>query len=352
MEHKTYDWAVVGAGPAGIAAVGKLIDAGVTPQQILWIDPAFTVGDFGTKWRHVSSNTRVDLFLKFFNACLSFRQPSCPTTFAIENLDPQQTCLLSLAAEPLQWISDHLKNTVHAVYDTVQRLQLDEDHWQLSLSDNSQACAQRVILAQGSEPKSLALPNIEEIPLNIALNPEQLAASCQPDDVVAVFGSSHSAILILKTLVERCQVKKVINFYQSPLRYAVYLKDEILFDNSGLKGMAAQWAKTHLDGTWPASLERVLSQSDTMASHLTTCHKTIYATGFQQRVMPIEGIATLAYDASNGVIAPGLFGVGIAFPEAKRNHLGEVEYQVGLWKFMTHLNQVLPSWLADTKLAA
>lgn len=344
MNHKTYDWAVVGAGPAGIAAVGKLIDAGIEPLNIVWIDPTFNVGDFGTKWRHVSSNTKVDLFLKFFQSCLSFKQSRCTTTFAIENLDPEQTCFLSLAAEPLQWISDHLKHSVHTIYDHVQHLKPIGNAWQLSLL-KSQVQARRVIMAQGSEPKSLALPNIEEIPLNIALNPEQLAAHCRKEDSVAVFGSSHSAVLILKSLLEQCQVKKVINFYQSPLRYAVYLKDEILFDNSGLKGMAAQWARDNLDGTLPASLERVLSKPGIMESHLAECNKAIYATGFQPRVIPIEGVSCPTYNPNNGVIAPGVYGLGIAFPEMKLNHLGEVEYQVGLWKFMKYLNQVFDQWL-------
>ena len=46
---KNFDWAVIGAGPAGIAAIGKLLDAGIEPQRIAWIDPTFAVGDFGTQ---------------------------------------------------------------------------------------------------------------------------------------------------------------------------------------------------------------------------------------------------------------------------------------------------------------
>lgn len=34
-------WTVVGVGPAGIATVGKLIDLGVDPSCIVWIDPHF-----------------------------------------------------------------------------------------------------------------------------------------------------------------------------------------------------------------------------------------------------------------------------------------------------------------------
>ena len=65
MANNIYSWAVVGAGPAGIAAVGQLIDHGVKGEDIAWIDPEFNVGLLGRKWRSVSSNTRVSLFIKF-----------------------------------------------------------------------------------------------------------------------------------------------------------------------------------------------------------------------------------------------------------------------------------------------
>ena len=44
MNKDLFQWAVVGAGPAGIAAVGKLLDNAVNPASILWIDPQFKVG--------------------------------------------------------------------------------------------------------------------------------------------------------------------------------------------------------------------------------------------------------------------------------------------------------------------
>ena len=43
----TYAWTVIGAGPAGIAAVGKLLDHGIAGEDIAWIDPAFAAGDIG-----------------------------------------------------------------------------------------------------------------------------------------------------------------------------------------------------------------------------------------------------------------------------------------------------------------
>src|SRR3990167_907709 len=203
MMNTTFDWAVLGAGPAGIAAIGKLIDQGIEPQRIAWIDPEFSVGDFGTRWRKVSSNTRVELFLKFFQECRSFEYSTAPNHFLIHHINPKETCSLELAADVLQWITDHLKNKVISFSEKVQQLKLYERHWELTMS-NKKLRAKNVILATGSEPKSLTLPGVEEITLSTALDPEQLQSSCHKDDVIAVFGSSHSAILILKTLLEMC----------------------------------------------------------------------------------------------------------------------------------------------------
>lgn len=40
-----YEWVVIGAGPGGIACIGKLLDAGISAADIAWIDPQFNVGD-------------------------------------------------------------------------------------------------------------------------------------------------------------------------------------------------------------------------------------------------------------------------------------------------------------------
>lgn len=83
-----FDWAVIGAGPAGIAAVGKLIDAGIPAPNIIWLDPAFAVGDFGAKWRQVPSNTKVSLFLKYLNSCAAFHYNQCAARYELHHLDP------------------------------------------------------------------------------------------------------------------------------------------------------------------------------------------------------------------------------------------------------------------------
>lgn len=342
--NDNYEWAVIGAGPAGIASIGKLLDLGVQPHQIVWIDPAFRVGDFGTLWQEVSSNTRVKLFVKFFDACSSFRYREMAENFGITHYDPEATCPLKIAAEALQWITEHLKKEVIAIQSSVKYLKFQDQKWHLS-DEHFKIKAKKVILAIGAEPRSLDYSGPSEIALNIALNPNLLKKACDPGDNVAVFGSSHSAIIILKTLLEIEGINKVINFYRSPLRYAVELKGWTLYDDTGLKGETAAWAKNHMDSDFQKKLHRIITTPKEIEQWLPQCNKIIYAVGFEKRTLVIEGLSELEHDPYTGIIAPGLFGFGIAFPSIKENPLGLSEHRVGLWKFMEHLTKVLPIWM-------
>lgn len=341
---RDFDWAVVGAGPAGIAAVGKLLDAGVHPKRLAWIDPSFSVGDFGVKWRNVPSNTTVGLFTKYLLASKAFNYAECKVNFALNNTDPSQTCFLHLMDEPLQWVTQELMKKVSVHKDFVDELQMKNQHWHLTLS-KSNIQAKNVVLAIGAEPKSLSNPGVEPISLEIAMDRELLVKHCNPEDTIAVFGSSHSAILIIRSLLEATPVKKVINFYRAPLRYAVDLGDEILFDDTGLKGSTAEWARANLHGTPPKKLQQVYSSQEHVEHYLPHCNKAIYAVGFSRRNIAITGLGELDYNPYNGIIAPGLFGFGIAFPQAKTDRFGTLEYRVGLWKFMDYLSTILPVWM-------
>ena len=138
----------------------------------------------------------------------------------------------------------------------------------------------------------------------------------------------------------------MVNFYRSPLRYAAFFDDWILHDDTGLKGSTAKWARENIDGKMPENLIRVYSDAVNIESYLPTCDKVVYAIGFERCGLPIvEGIGKLSYDDKSGIIAPGLFGFGIAFPEGKMTPLGTIEHRAGLWKFMDYLNRVMPLWL-------
>lgn len=343
MIENAIAWTVIGAGPAGIAALAKLLDSGVDARNILWIDPEFAAGDFGTKWQEVSGNTRVKFFTRFLESSPSFNYVQIKDQFALSAMDAEETCLLKDLAEPLCVISQDLRHRVHSIKARVDHLSLHNYQWQIE-TDMGNFSSTQVILATGAAPKSLHYDGIEEIKLADALHPEKLLKACQQDDSIAVFGSSHSAILIIKALCE-LGVKKVVNFYKEPLCFAVPQEDWILFDNTGLKGVAAKWARENLNGVLPKNLLRIHSDASNMQAELALCNKAVYAVGFKTRAPKIRGLESLAHNPHNGIIAPGLFGVGIGFPEQVQDPFGHQELSVGVFKFMDYLSRIMPLWL-------
>ncbi len=338
-----YAWTVIGAGPAGIASVGKLLDQGIAADAIAWIDPAFAGGDIGGKWRSVSSNTQVEHFLDYMNSSAAFRFAEAPP-MPLREIDPGETCALALVADPLVWITGQLRARVHAFETTATALSLRSRQWTIE-TGQSEITSHNVVLAVGAVPKKLSIPHVDEIPVEVALDPERLAEVPLDGATVAVFGSSHSSMIVLPHLLRR-PVARVINFYRSPLKYAVHLDDWILFDDTGLKGRAAAWARENIDGVYPPRLERCLVSSPAYDEKIAQCDRAVYTVGFERRKLPATPqFGELGYNHSNGILAPGLFGVGIAFPEYATDPYGYGQYRVGLKKFIEYLDSVLPLWL-------
>lgn len=339
---KKYAWAVIGAGPAGIASVGLLLDTGVSGEDILWIDPDFQAGDFGKYWGEVNSNTRVTLFRKFLLGVDSFDYAKRDKEFLFDRFDDAGFTELQHVTAPLLWVTEKLLQKVMVHRGVVTSLTVAEGAWDIH-TNHGAFSAEKVILATGADPKSLDHPGITPISLSDGLTPSLLKEKCLPEDVVAVFGSSHSAMIIIRNLIE-AGVKQIVNFYLSPLRYAVIFDDWILYDDTGLKGDTAKWVRENISQKCLPQITRHLATEENKDLYLPHCNKAVYAVGFQQRHIPIPGVSLAHYDQSNGIIAPGLFGTGIGFPVIVTDPFGRQEANVGLWKFLKNMRRTLPLW--------
>ncbi len=339
----THQWAIIGAGPAGIATIGQLTNHGVKASEILWIDPDFQVGDFGKLWSAVTSNTIVKLFTDFLTACPIYHYDQYADQFDLHSLPTNETCLLSHMSNVLQRTTQTLLKQVAHHQGLVKSLARGNGGWTIDCGNNT-FFSEKVVIAIGAEPKTLPLATPKVIDLAIALDPSKLKANVKAEDVVAVFGNSHSAVLIIKALVE-AGVQCILNFSRTPLKFALNMGNWTLFDNTGLKGNAATWAKEYLLDNPLPQIETIFSNESSLKQHLSQCNKAIYAIGFNRRKITIKNMPEVHYNPRNGIIAPGLFGIGIAFPEQTTDPYGNVEANVGLWKFMTYLEKVIPLWM-------
>ncbi len=111
------EYVIIGAGPAAICAVAKLYGSGVPGDKIIWVDPQFKIGDFGTKLSVGSSvpgNTTVESYQKVNHAIYSMIPACMPgpeekAQFEMSSLSLDTTCSLRVATQPLQHITNILR---------------------------------------------------------------------------------------------------------------------------------------------------------------------------------------------------------------------------------------------------
>lgn len=330
------EWAIIGAGPAGIIVLGLLLDLGTDPKSIVWIDPEFNVGRMGKYYSTVPGNAKTKTYIEFLQACNTFQEANSPAAAKLFDMDQETEYPLQVIVEPLADISKYLCTKVNCKKDSLCSLNYANDLWHVGISKEC-FTASHVILAVGAHPKKLDYDCCNEIPLDIALDKEALRCNVNNHDTIAVIGSAQSAILLLKYLSEMC-VGRIINFYRNPIEFD---------GESGLKAATARWARDVLLKHPPANLWRIYNSCDALKAWLPICTKIIYAVGFERNDLPnITNAPYLDFDDRNGIIGPRLFGIGIAFPEKFEDENGKTISRIGLVSFLEYAQEILPTWMA------
>lgn len=388
-----YRATVIGAGPAGLACVGNLLDTLPSSDKILWIDPQFQVGRFSS-YPSVPSNTKTCLFTKFAEECKSFDSANLKSLKILkEKLDGQKGCRLGFAGELCQEITEKLLGKVSSLRDTVVSLKHENDLWMIKTENESVSFKSKMIfLTTGSHPKKLNISfdsDSDFIELDDALNPDRLNQKIVNYKSVSVYGSSHSAMLVLKNLLRSSEKNiEIINYYRQPVKFASFpdpigCPDKILHDNTGLKGEVAEWVKTWIDldeeelkSKFNLSRIRILSDNNEKVNEnnkqkqineksnphphphqhkhqLKKQNVNIYAVGYERNPLPQISYnhstlhpqeidyTPLGQLTNNSIALPGIFGYGIAFPERVKDLDGSDEAAVGLWKFMKHIKNCI-----------
>ncbi len=344
--HAQVTWTVVGAGPAGIAIIGILLDLGVDERTIRWIDPEFNVGRLGKYYYNVPGNAKVRNYIKFLDACNTFKMLSTPSIERLRASDVEEACVLERVIDALQDITYYLLKRIVGLPHKLVDLSFEDDNWSLRLNDGTYFTSHNVVMATGSHPRILDYPVNEVVPLDLALDKATLAGLVSPNDTIAVVGGSHSAILVLKYLYE-LRVKRVINLFKHPIRYFYDMGSGNQVYLNGLKGTVAEWAFHVLEKKQPVEIFRVLNTDAARNSWLPVCNKIIYAVGYERNELPFLNFDTelIDYDSTTGTIAPRLFGIGLAFPEQVVDELGEIHQLIGVIDFMNYAQKIVPAWM-------
>ncbi|OCF41282.1 hypothetical protein I317_04940 [Kwoniella heveanensis CBS 569] len=415
---KTYDAVIIGAGPGGLATIISLIDGGL--RNILWVDRSFGGGRLNELYREISSNTKVGIYLDAIGSSSTCKKiiASTPSPNAIDELrsiDNEETCQLSLAGDMIKLLEAGVVGIegVENCVGEVKEATYENARWNVVLPSSSNATTCRLFLCTGSHPivpdppihKQYA-PELRVLDLDQCMLKSRLPtlfadtlgqSHVKPKKVVvAVIGNSHSGILVCRNLYEVSQETKldikILNFRRRGIKYAEYRDDGIVYDNTGLKGATADWAKEVMDGpNPPPTIEQIDLGEDedkVYRERLNECTHIIYAIGYEANPYPalylnknkeakeggLDNTANangntnendhldrdqdrlrvdkkLEFDQHtsgfkvDGEAVEGLFGLGIAHPEETEDPEGNVEAAVGLAKFFKFAQRVQDHWV-------
>lgn len=398
MDAVLREYVVVGAGPAALCAVAKLVaEGGLEAKDLAWIDPVFKMGAFGTSLSSGSSvpgNTDVESYMKVINGIATLI-PACRVPeevwngFKIAELDKTNrvnTCPIKIASEPLKYIGDKLADLVTKVLDTVDAIESEECQisgkkiWKVLLRSGGALKTKRVVLATGSEPHTLELPiplrvvdpNTAFISseLNSLIDSEEPEFSAQGRKICfAVVGSSHSAALAVMNIIKRgLPVKQFMN---KPYKFATKMvtPDGVpytQYDNAGLKGDVAAFTrklmagKDCLDELNDDEVEHsrlwsyFIGAGEIDPVTIEDCTHSVVCIGYKPcdtLLIDKKPLSKFSHHTLSSALLSGskplagIFGIGIAFPKQVTSPSGESEFAVGVGKFWATIDHsILAYW--------
>lgn len=333
MDENVYKYAIIGFGVAGQLLYLELINANVSPNEILCIDKSWLGGDLIELWPSVISNTPYSKTRKALEKYPSAKQTltKADTLYKLDECFPvgKMCSLVYNSVTPILLKRHCLKTTV------TELIKDDTSDWSIVHSSGITK-ATTVFMTQGCVSKSLdvCLPTI---PLNQGLDIQTLNTqlSIYTNPCVSVFGCSHSGLIVLDNL----------NSLKIPT-YAIYKTDVPFYYESdgifgGLKERTESIARSIVANT-PANM-KLIKWSDTIAVYnaLQKSTHVIYAIGFEPRKIKItynsSPIDSSCY-SQNGQITntTNLYGFGIAYP--KKSVIDSKEHTlVSILAFQEHI---------------
>lgn len=333
---------VVGCGTSGILVILELIRQGISPTQIVVIDPYFDGGSLIRKWGSIHSNTRWeqirDCMIHYASAKESINALNLRYT-------AEQTVLLSdlgwlLHQAILPYLCD-----IQTHVECCTRVFYENSNPVLQIADHSISC-DLVFLCQGGHQKIVDCGK-PTIPIEIALDPVLLKRYIKPGQVVSVFGTAHSGTLVMKHLHD-CGAN-VIGFHKSSTPF--------LFARDGHYDGIKQESEEIADGILAKNYENIQLFSTQNLKHViqfvSKSAWIVSCVGFD--ISPIQvkdeagsSIDTLNYSPQTGQIYKSIYGFGLAYPGVTESN-NKIYKDISIPSFVQQIQRCLPEVLKNNQ---
>jgi hypothetical protein len=327
---------IVGGGVAGTLVCLELIRKGVEPSRITIIDPFFDGGAVIRDWGAIFSNTSWKQISEPMNEYPT-AQPK------IQELSKKYEPEFCVQLQDLGWLlNESIRpyfQDLNLIVDTCTKVQEVEEGWEVQTA-TTKAVYKTIILCQGGRQKPLDFGK-PSIPLQIALNPQQLARYIRPNQSVAVFGLAHSGTLICKHLLDLGA--KVYGIHKSKQPF-FYDRDG---EYDGIKQESAEIADKLLQES-PQRFEFVIYEDTRkVVKTLGKVHWIIAAIGFEGSPIQIfrkDGSIHPweSYSPETAEVAPSLYGFGLAYPGVTTIN-NRVYKDVSIPSFLQQIKRCLPN---------
>jgi hypothetical protein len=331
-----FKFGVVGFGIAGQLLILELIERGVQPSQIVILDETLIGGALITHYGSVLSNTP---WWKTRKALAEYRPWAADALLKGDSQYSSESCMPVREIATLCYATAiKAAASIEKITTSVLRAEYSSEFWTLHHTFG-EVKVKTLFLTTGAIEKTLEL-SMPIIPLQQALDKNQLSSIVSQDDKVVVFGTAHSGTVILKHLNELGV--SAIGIYKT--------KTPFLFERDGeydgVKEESARIADAILQGQYPNIT--LISWSDPLQVHksLTKATKAICCVGFRKR--PTAGL-DLSYSSQNAALTAyeRCYGYGIAFPGTTEVN-GKTYTDVSVLSFQEQIRRTLPAILQSS----
>jgi len=270
---------LVGFGVAGQLLLSHILQV-VPKHKVCIVDPDFIGGDLARDYRAVTTNTTI-------NQKVERLKGSWPTIAAALTKRGQPTdCIpLSDLARDIRHASHDLARGCTQIHDTVKDISWSAETktWTLNFQSRASHITSIVCICTGMEPRQEDY-GIPSIPLRIALDPVALKQTVSDGQHVVVFGSSHSATLVLKSLHELNMRTTCIHHAETPFKYD---RDG---NYGGIKQESAAIADAILRGEYKTLTLVPLNDVKGLCNSIRKADWCIQAIGFSPRIPIITDV--------------------------------------------------------------